>query len=147
MQLNRKQSLILASSILAVFFALSMFLIDHSSGMVDFSLPPEDLFIPDDPNQKELLTKLDNNQTGSAITLNKFHRSETRDGKKLWEISASSGQYLPEDQSALIEKATLFFFQEDGKIIELEADRARLTVQGANLSQAEIEGSVKVTFD
>lgn len=147
MQLNRRQSVMLATTMLLIFFALSISLIDHGSVPIDFSLPPEDLNLSESGNQEELLAKLDGDQKGSAIRLNKFQRSETRDGKKLWEVTAASGQYLPDQQSALIEKATLFFFQEDGKIIELEADQARLTVENANLSQAEIEGSVKVTFN
>lgn len=149
MKLTRRQSITLALAILIIFFGVSIALIDDDArrGITELSSNSYNLDQSETALDERLSSLQESGQNGPAITLNKFHRSETKNGKKLWEISASSGQYLPENQSAIVENATLLFFQEDGKVIELAADQAKLTIEDANLNNAEIEGSVKVTFN
>lgn len=149
MKLTRKQSIALALAILIIFFIISIALVDDDTnrGITDLNTPPNDSSRSKNGSNAPTPSLSEGEQTGPALTLNRFHRAETKDGKKLWEISASSGSYLPEDRSALVKDANLIFFQKDGKVIELEAEQAKLVIEEANLNKAEIEGNVKVIFD
>lgn len=73
----------------------------------------------------------------SKFVLNKFQRSETRDGKKIWEVDAKRGQYFPESNSAKLEDALLYFYKDDGSSLELTAQEAKLNFSGTSLISAE----------
>ena len=148
MKITRKQSIGIALGILVLFFGLSFALMDTGSQASIPELPENAEALRSDRQAAgELSSAIQAGELGPAVTLNRFHRSESKDGRKLWEITAVSGQYLPEQHSALVQEATLLFFQKDGKVIQLEADQAKLKVEDANLNQAEIEGSVRITYN
>ncbi len=83
----------------------------------------------------------------SKFVLGEFHRSEVRDGKKVWEIKASQGKYHPEKGSALLNEARLWMFKKDGSSIELFSHNAEIFFQGAELSRADVSSDVKLIYN
>ena len=103
-------------------------------------------------NKSEQLTAQTNGETPSAeasseggpISLTNFHRSETKDGKKLWEIKAETGSFLPTKGAVSIENAKLWLFKKKGEVVELQAKKAIVYIRGATLSKAEASEHVVV---
>ena len=134
MKLTRIQSLALAGGILALFFILSVSLspktdLSHKSALPQIALP----------------TAAADTTATSRFVLGTFERSETRDGKKLWEIKAQRGEYFPESNSASVEDAILTLYREN-KPVELQAARATITLAGTSLNKADLAGGVKMVY-
>lgn len=83
----------------------------------------------------------------SQFMLENFHRSETRDGRKLWEVTAARGQYYPETQRAQVESAVVWFFRDNNEKIKLSADRASLILKGSELESADTSGAVVLIYN
>jgi len=83
----------------------------------------------------------------SKFTLERFHRSETKDGQTLWEISGSEAEYFPEQNAILIHDCFLLFFTEDQKKIELEAKTARLVIEESRPVRVQAEGDVELRYN
>lgn len=83
----------------------------------------------------------------SRFTLQDFHRSEIRDGKKVWEVKARRGQYFPETNSAALEEADLWLFKDAGEQTALHAAHARLVLSGAALAKAELSDAVTIDYN
>ncbi len=73
-----------------------------------------------------------------------FNRSETKDGKKLWEISGEKGLISTSGDKARIDTTTLSFFRDDGSEVVLTAPRADLKIEGGMVSVANLSGGVFV---
>ncbi|MFM1846967.1 MAG: Lipopolysaccharide-assembly, LptC-related [Pseudomonadota bacterium] len=84
--------------------------------------------------------------TGSNFTLDNFHRSEMKDGKKVWEVSALKGTYFPETNTATLESPSLLFYRPNGEVVQLNAATATLALSGTSLTRAEISGNVRVVY-
>ena len=132
MRLSRTQSLFGGFGTLLLFFLLASLFISRTPKTFKSTLPAV----------QAVKTE------GGAVSfeLGQFHRSETKEGKKLWEISAARGQYFPETNTARIFDATLFLFK-DQKTIELKAGEALVHLSGATLTKAEIFHGVTLTYD
>lgn len=97
------------------------------------------------PVAPEPVEKLGNEVSeDSTVVLNNFHRSETKNGKVVWEVTAEQGQYSPDKASVILTKAVLFVYQKDNSKVALSADKATLFLDGTALKSAEVTGSVKV---
>jgi len=83
---------------------------------------------------------------GSNFVLENFHRSEMKDGKKIWEVSAVKGQYFPETNTARLDTPSLLFYRPNGDVVALKAEAATITLAGTSLTRAEISGKVKVVY-
>ncbi len=83
----------------------------------------------------------------TEVVLNKFHRSEVKDGKKLWEVEALQGRYLAESASIDLDQAKLWVYQKSGETVSLDASKARLFLEGQELVRAETSGGVRVDRD
>jgi len=83
----------------------------------------------------------------SKFTLERFHRSETKDGQTLWEISGSEAEYFPEQNAILIHDCFLLFFTEDQKKIELDAKTARLVIEESRPARVQAEGEVELRYN
>lgn len=127
--LTKKQSILISLLIIACFFGLSLFLISHNSS-------------PSLVNQTQTrpttdLTESQDSEDGQSIfALKNFYRSETKMGKKLWEIKAKSGEYFPANNKARITDATIFFYQDNGDIIRLDTHSADLILDNGSLTKA-----------
>ncbi len=82
-----------------------------------------------------------------ALTLNEFHRSETRNGQKLWEVKATRGRYFPEDRKAVLEDAHLWFYKAEGETITLHAEAAEIFFDQASLSRALLSRGVSLMMN
>lgn len=83
----------------------------------------------------------------SRIKLFDFERSQTKNGKKVWEVKAKQGKYFPETNSAVIEDGIFFMYEEDGSVTQIVAGHAELYLSEASLSKAELSQGVIVNFD
>jgi LPS export ABC transporter protein LptC len=81
-------------------------------------------------------------ETSQRFVLDKFHRSETKDGKKLWEVTASRGEYQPTNNSAVLRNAVLEMAQGKSGSVEIRSDDATLFLKGTGLDRAELQGNV-----
>ena len=84
---------------------------------------------------------------GSKFVLDRFHRTESRDGRTIWEITAARGQYFPESNSAKVEDAQLSLYRKDGEVIELTAGAAVIYMEGTTLSRAVASSGVQIKLD
>lgn len=132
MYLSKRQSIVIASSLLGLFFLATYF---ASRGSVVIPLARE----------KRVATGIDEEIKGSSMfTLNNFERSEVRNGKKVWEVKAVEGQYFPEQSAAKVTSAKVWIYGENNEVITIEADSATLHLSGVSLSRAELKGSVRL---
>jgi LPS export ABC transporter protein LptC len=69
-----------------------------------------------------------------------------KDGKKIWEVTATRGQYFPETNTAQLDEPSLLFYRSTGEVVELRAAQALLTLSGTTLNRAEISGAVRVVY-
>jgi len=129
------QSRSLAVAALAVFFILAMTLTRSNTRPVATSTVP-DTAIPEIGPQES-----------SGFMLKDFHRSETKDGRTLWEVNSSRGNYYPETNSARVEDAVVRFYRDDGKVVELRTGEALLELEGSSLKTARAGKGVKIVYD
>ena len=142
MQLTKRQSLFAALAILGVFFTLATAVVRRSRPaevQTDGPVEPE----PAAPAEAVLLQPAEGK---SKVVLNEFHRSEVRDGRMLWEVSAKRGQYLPEKNSAELAEARLRFFRKTGEVVTLDAKRADLYFEGQTLAHADLSEGLALNF-
>ena len=137
MYLTRSQSRWLAFSVLGIFFLVVLLLSQRQTFRT--------AKMPERPTPTAAETPA---QSGnSAFIMNKFQRSETKDGKTLWEVTAEHGQYYPESSKASLELADLVVYQKDGKKVRLKAKVAELKIAAGALTEAKGSGGVEVDFN
>jgi LPS export ABC transporter protein LptC len=83
---------------------------------------------------------------GLGFVLNDFHRSLVRDGKTVWEIRGTRGQYNALQNSATIAKPDLTVNRENGDRVTLTAERAELGLSGTQLNTAELFDNVVAIY-
>lgn len=132
MNLTRTQSVTLAIATLALFFGVSLLLIKQSRQQV----------VPRIKDMVEFSTASSAAPEQSSFVLNNFHRSETRNGKLVWEVDAKRGQYFPETNTAKLEQAKLWLYSEKGTATVLDTAGATLYLKGVGLDKAEAFGGV-----
>ena len=139
MNITKKQSLYLGFGIIILFFVSSVLMLNQSTSVVT-----EQSSQQVDTKQEEQKARFD---PAIPVTLNEFHRSETKEGRKVWEVTALTGRYFPQSNSADLEKAKIFVYKKDDSVVELQAEKAKLFLDGASLKQAEVSQGVKVNYD
>jgi LPS export ABC transporter protein LptC len=154
MKITRNQSLVLAVSIIAIFFLVGVLFLpsnEEQIPLVNFDLPP-----PEPTAQtasvgvaSSAFPTPDASPTAgsSKFTLQEFHRTEIRDGKKLWEAKGTQAQYFPEANSALVKQAHIWIYRPDGTVVTLTAGQALLHLEGTGLKGAEAEHGVVIVYD
>lgn len=148
MNITRHQSYIIGIGALALFFLSSILMLRGASLSKGSETSPKSIEYSQSgkPDSQVAINQSSEKNITSPLTLNKFHRSEIRDGNKLWEVSAEKGRYFPQTQSAELEDATLFLYREDSSTIQLKTVRASLVFNAATLVTAELQGNVIVTY-
>ncbi len=131
MYLSRSHSILIAVSILILFFIVGLALLPkHTNrGAAKMSL------------ELDLIT-----EEGPKVTLNQFHRSETRNGEKLWEIEAKSGEYLTASNTARLQQSSVWFYKKGKEPIKISSDKAEIELEGSSLGKAHMNGNVKITY-
>lgn len=86
-------------------------------------------------------------QQSSSIVLDKFQRSETREGRTVWEVVAARGEYFPQNGSAELSDATVRLYRKQGEQVELKAGAATLQLEGNALRSAHTRDNVTVNYN
>ena len=137
--LSRRQSILLASGLIAAFF-LALWLLSRQNS------PPS---LPE--RSVEVATPTPAPQTtggaNAQFLLNDFHRSETKNGQKIWEVKASRGQYFPDKQMAEVFEADVWVFRDKGEQVFLKAPEATLGFEASALTKAFFPKSVHVVYN
>ncbi len=151
--LTRKQSMWLGLGLLGLFFALSAAMIYRRNSVTLPAQPGslsketiEGVVTPVTTSAPHTVGADGTPSGGLGFVLNEFHRSLVRDGKTLWEIRGTRGQYDPLGSKAKIEKPDLNVVRNNGDTVHLTADRADLTITGTQLSTAELFDNVVVVY-
>lgn len=63
------------------------------------------------------------------LQLNRVKYTETREGKKEWELEATSVRYFKDENTVLLEKVKATFFREDQETYVLVGERGKLNTQ------------------
>jgi LPS export ABC transporter protein LptC len=137
--LTRRQSIVLASGLIALFF-FTLWLLSRKSTLSSVPVRERALATPTPAPQV----------TGSAnaqFLLNDFHRSETKDGQKIWEVKARKGQYFPDKQMAQVFEADVWMFRDKGEQVFLKAPEAILGFEANALTKAVFPGTVHVVYN
>lgn len=150
MKITKNQSLVLAVSIIALFFVVGVWFVPK--GQTKLPSTSRELSAPTPAAVATAPSSADLTTTPSAapdskFMLKEFHRAEIRDGRKVWEAKGSQGQYLPETNSALITNAELWMYQKDGKVITMTAGEALLHLEGAGLKGADASKGVIIIYN
>src|SRR5436190_1670997 len=130
MHISRSMSITLAVGILGLFFASSVYLIQRRS--VSFSR-----VTAKDQQESEMAALQKQLQKNGAdnpkLTLQNFSRSQVKDGRKIWEISATEGKYDPKTEIAILTGAKLLLYRKEGDVVHLDADNATIHLNGREL--------------
>lgn len=139
LHLSRRQSRITAASAIVVFFALGGAFL--KANQTTQTLPkPTDHSIPGQ-NSDQTSSQGD---ISSAFSLNDFERSETKDGRKVWEVKAKHGHYMPQQNQVIVDDAILWMYRSENQTFRLETKHAILVLDGQKLVQAEAYDGVKI---
>ncbi len=133
--MSRKQSMLLGLGLLALFFIVSAVII-AAKNSATISLG----------SVANTLETDQNTQGGLGFTLDNFHRSLIRDGKKIWEIRGTSGNYQVKANSATIINPDLTINRPTGESATITAKKATLTLEGTQLKNADLTGDVLVRY-
>jgi LPS export ABC transporter protein LptC len=155
MRISKSQSLLLALTIVVLFFVLANILRPGGTGSLseekkealrrefmtsEPATSPTPVTMPLSASEAAITSPVQTAATaqasaspGAAFELYKFHRSETRDGRKIWEVVAQIGQYDAQSNSAALENATLWMFNEQEEATILKAEKAVLSLSGSAL--------------
>jgi LPS export ABC transporter protein LptC len=73
-----------------------------------------------------------------------FRRVVTRKGEKILEISATEASYFRDRSAVEIREPHLVFYHEGKEVGSIAADKGWVVVDGAELTSADLEGSVRL---
>jgi LPS export ABC transporter protein LptC len=80
------------------------------------------------------------------VILSNFHRSETKDGKKQWELFADGGEYSPAGGTISVSNSRLTLFRPDGTSVLMTAPASTIEITGQDLKSAVSRGGVVITY-
>jgi LPS export ABC transporter protein LptC len=166
MAITRRQSLIISGSALLLFFAVgALFLRSSRTGMPITKVAQQDaasgataassssasmqpVSNPESPEPQPVTSQDSSQATSTGVfTMHEFHRSEVRDGRKLWEVKGSQAHYNPESSTVTIADADLLLLGKNGKEGQLRTKQATLFMQGPTLAKAHLEKGVTAIYD
>lgn len=147
---SRRQSIIVAILLISIFILASA-LLSGSKNSGRISKLAQELEIPQTTDVAQTTEPDETPTPGLSVTadftLNNFHRSEIKDGRKVWEIKAEKGQYYPQTNSADINNATIWLFKPNGDSMEILAKRGKIYLSGTSLEKAEASEQVSMKFN
>jgi LPS export ABC transporter protein LptC len=120
-------------------FAFAVLVLCLLSGIILINLrsaPPVSLDLKNDD-----LAQL---PTTSTLSLRNFHRSESKDGALIWEITAERGEFYPERSQANLIQPSITFFDKEGAPMYLTAPLGEILLQGQTLTEAIVSGGAKI---
>ncbi|GIW43064.1 MAG: hypothetical protein KatS3mg077_0346 [Candidatus Binatia bacterium] len=75
-----------------------------------------------------------------------FRRSQVKNGRTVWELSAAEVQFSQGIHEAGVRDVTLTWYLEDGRALVLHSDFGRVRLDGADLKSVDVEGNVQFSF-
>jgi LPS export ABC transporter protein LptC len=82
--------------------------------------------------------------TSSTISLSDFHRSESKDGKLVWDVKAVRGEYYPESGRANLKTPAIQLFSEEGSSVTIGAPVGLVLLENEALREARVSGGARV---
>lgn len=135
-RVSKEQSRIIAITALILFITSGILLVKQNSNLGQGMKSNSSIDLH--PSQTE-------SQTG--FLLNQFHRTETKAGKKMWEVTAENGEYFNETESARLTNSIMIFYQNNGDVVEVASNNAVLHFEQNALQNAELTGAVKMNIN
>lgn len=83
----------------------------------------------------------------SEFQLRDFHRIETKDGQKIWEVRARDARYFAEEGLTHVDDASVAIYRKPNSVIKLEAKAAKLYLTERTMQRAELEGEINIELD
>lgn len=158
-RITRRQSFILGVGLLGAFFAASIAIIisNSSARLPNAAQQLSREAIEGGPSGKRspttttgtvenLLSDQRTPVAGSGFVLNQFHRSLVRDGQTVWEVFGTQGRYDPLGNRAEVDQPRLTVARAGDGAATLTATRAVLSLEGTELTTAELFDAVVVTY-
>ena len=87
-------------------------------------------------NPEKLITEF---KPGVDMTIDDIHQTATRNGKKEWQLDATSARYFDAEKKVRLDNIGMTFFLEDQQEIHLTADSGTLETESQNVS---VQGQV-----
>lgn len=141
---SKRQSRILTAVILFCFFALGIFSWkSHERSLGTGPTPPQEPSTLPQASPSSTAT----DQKRSSFSLNNFRRSESRDGKLLWEVSGDSAEFLQKQNAVRIENCALIFFTKAGDRLDLHSAHAKVWLGEGDLARAKVYGNVQLVIN
>jgi len=81
---------------------------------------------------------------GVSQHIRDFHRVKVQDGRKVWEVSAEDAQYFEDEKTVVVRAVVLRLFLRDGRTVALKGDEGRIALDGRDVTQVDVTGSVEV---
>ena len=135
MNITRTQSRLLAAGILASFLLLSAwFLVTKRPDTKKSGATPS-------------VSVSLNSDGGPKVVLGNFERSETKNGKLVWEVKADRGEYITNDNTANLTQVFLTLYKNSGEKVTIASKEAKLYLDGSALKKADLNGDIVVTLD
>lgn len=134
MQLTKRQTRITVLAMILCFFGIGVFMINTQS-----NIATEETSLDETPDELA--------ETPPLFELNKFHRSETKNGKLAWEVIGEKGQFIPTSNSAKVQIATIWMYRPDGSVVEINAEDAEVFFSGAGIDYAVAKKNVVLKYD
>ena len=153
MRITKSQSRFLAVGILVVFFIVVVTLVksNTSSHTRTVSLTTttvrQTTTVPPQEAQPAVQPSGSNNSVAPQFSLKSFHRSEIKDGRKVWEIKADSGELVQGTNVVKLINSDLWLYRKSGEVVTLKSDQAFITLVGASLDHAQAIGAVKINYN
>lgn len=136
MRISRRASLVVAcTAVLGAFILATSTL---SKGRPNKS-------IPDSPAPTPTPTPV--SSSDSRFVLSEFHRSEVKDGKKLWEIFGTQGQLITDKNTVRVENPHLILYKAKGDTVDIKATSADVELNGSAIGKATLIGNVVVSYN
>lgn len=129
MHLSKRQGQLLAATVLGGFFLIGAILTGAKSQFG--SIPKIEL-------QKDA-----EGNTQARVVIGEFRKSESKDGKKIWEVQASTARYYPDKNIAELENGSVWLYREDD-VVEVTSKLATVHLTGSTLLDVKAEGAVVV---
>ena len=86
-------------------------------------------------------------EASSKVRLQNFHRTEIKDGRSVWEVTADDAKYFGRREVTHLENSILTLYQEDGREVVIHSDSAKLSLKEQSLNRAQLAGNIRIEID
>jgi len=100
-----------------------------------------------DTNLDEITSSSDDSSEQSQLELKEFNRVQVKDGKKIWEVTASGAKFFSEQGLTHIDQVKVEIVRQPQGLIKIKSDGARLDLEDDVMQRADLEGDIFVKVD